>query len=116
MSEYCGVPQFLKSLPMRSSHQFARCAALAFLCELPLIASAQTLNINNDVQTFATLTNTAVTLSGKAELRITGTGDPIAGCTINLTSVDAWFFMTNIVPSTVSSTFLSRVRVNGARG
>jgi hypothetical protein len=88
--------------------------AVVVACAMPLIASAQTLSVNNDVQTFPTLTNTAVTVSGKAELRITGTGDPIAGCTVNLTSPDAWFFMTNIVPSTVASTFLSRVRVDGA--
>ena len=48
-------------------------------------------------------------MSGRAELRITGTGDPIAGCTINLTSPDAWFYLTNILPSTVASTFLSRI-------
>jgi len=99
---------------MHLSRPFARCAVFASLWLLPLIASAQTLNINNDVQTYATLTNTAATLSGKSELRITGTGDPITGCTINLTSVDSWFFMTNIAPSTMASTFLSRVRVNGA--
>ena len=75
---------------------------------------AQTLNITNDVQTHATLASTAVTLSGKAELRITGTGDPIAGCTINLTSADTWLFMTNLAPSSVVSTFLARVQVNGA--
>ncbi len=91
-----------------------RCALLALLCCLPLLASGQTLNIANDSQTYTTLTNTTVTMSGRAELKITGTGDPIPGCTINLTSPDAWFYLTNIQPATVSSTFLSRVRVNGA--
>src|SRR5215208_1562857 len=76
------------------------------LCACPLLASGQTLNISDDVQTYPTLTNTVVTLSGKAELRITATGDPISGCTINSTSPDAWFFMTNIAPSSVVSTFL----------
>jgi hypothetical protein len=78
------------------------------------LAFSQTLTVNNDVQTLASLTNTAATLTGKAELRITGTGDPIPGCTIALNSTDAWLFMTNIAPATVSSTFLSRVTVNGA--
>ena len=87
---------------------------IVLLCCAPLIAAGQTLNINNDIQTYATLTNTAVTLSGKSELRITGTGDPITGCTVNLTSPDTWFFMTNTLPSAVNSTFLGRVRVNGA--
>lgn len=84
------------------------------LCVWPVLATAQTLTIQDDIQTHATLANTAVTLSGKAELRITGTGDPIAGCTVNLTSTDAWFFMTNIAPSAVAATFLPRVRVNGS--
>ena len=97
----------------RFSHSLRR-AVFAVVCLLPLIAAGQTLNINNDSQTYATLTNTVVTLTGRAELRITGTGDPIPGCTIHLNSPDAWFYLTNIVPSTVSSTFLSRVRVNGA--
>src|SRR5262245_29025930 len=86
---------------------------LIIVCVWPLFANAQTLNINNDVQTYTTLTNTVVTMTGKAELRITGTGDPIPGCTIRLNSPDAWFYLTNILPSTVSSTFLSRVQVNG---
>ena len=80
----------------------------------PIIARGQTLNIANDVQTAATLTNTTVTLTGRAELNITGTGDPIPGCTIHLNSDDAWFFMRNIRPSAVNTTFLSRIRVNGA--
>ncbi len=80
----------------------------------PLAASAQTLNIADHVQTVATLTNTVVTMTGKSELHITGTGDPISGCTINLNSADAWFFMDNLQPSTVAATFLGRVRVSGA--
>src|SRR5687767_14288862 len=87
---------------------------LAALLSLPLGAFAQTLSIHDDVQTYATLSNTIATLTGRAQLRITGPGDPIPGCTIHLNSPDAWFFMTGIAPSQVASTFLSRVRVNGA--
>ena len=75
---------------------------------------AQTLSIADDIQTYATLTNTAVTLSGRAELRLTGTGDPMPGCTVNLNSPNAWLLLSEIQPSAVVSTFLSRVRVNGA--
>ena len=104
----------MKTLPFPSVPlPFIR-LALLLLSAWPLLASGQTLNVNNDAQTYATLTNTTVTMTGRAELRITGAGDPIAGCTINLNSPDAWFYMTNILPSTVSSSFLSRVRVNGA--
>lgn len=81
---------------------------------LPCAVRAQTLTISGDVQTHASLTNTAVTLSGRAELRLTGTADPLAGCTVNLTSPDSWLIFTSIQPSTVISTYLSRVRVNGA--
>ncbi len=87
---------------------------LAILCFVPLLAAGQTLNITNDVQSVATLTNTTATLTGKAELHVTGTGDPIPGCVIHLNSPDAWLFMDNIAPSVVASTFVSRMRVSGA--
>lgn len=90
-----------------------RFLATVFAVALSVSANGQTLNITNDVQTAATLTNTTVTMTGRAELNITGTGDPIPGCIINLNSPDAWFFMRNIRPSVVNSTFLSRIRVNG---
>lgn len=86
--------------------------ALAWL--LPLLASAQTLTIDNDIQTYSTLTNTTVTMTGRSDLRVTGTSSPISGSIINLNSSDAWFFMTNILPSVVNSTYLSQIRVNGA--
>src|SRR5688500_13733556 len=88
--------------------------ALSLLLWLPAAAFAQTLNIHDDVQTYPALSNTTVTMTGRAQLRITGTGDPVAGCTIHLNSSEAWLFLTNIAPSQVAATFLSRVRVNGA--
>ncbi len=98
----------------RAHAAFARRLACALLFFIPWLASAQTLNISNASLTYATLTNTAVTMTGRAELRITGAGDPITGCTINLNSPDAFFYMTAIQPGTVASTFLSRIFVNGA--
>src|SRR4051812_49326811 len=85
-----------------------------FFAFAPLLARAQALDIHDAVRTYATLTNMTVTMSGRAELRITGTGDSIPGCLIQLNSPDAWLVMTSILPSQVASTFLSRVRVNGA--
>jgi hypothetical protein len=79
-----------------------------------LPTTAQTLDIRDAIRTYATLSNTTVTMSGKAELRITGTGNPIAGSVIHLNSPDAWLLMTAFEPSQVTSTFLGRVRVNGA--
>ena len=89
-------------------------ASLSATFALPLLAVAQTLDIHEAVRTYTALTNTTVTMSGRAELRITGTNDPIPGCVINLNSPDAWVLMTAIAPSQVNSTFLSRMRVNGA--
>jgi hypothetical protein len=80
----------------------------------PLAALAQTLTIDNDIQTHATLNNTTVTLTGRSELRITGTSDPISGSTIHLNSPDAWLLFTGIKPSVVNSTYLAQVRVNGS--
>ena len=47
------------------------------------------------------------------QLHVTGTGDPIAGCTFSFTSPDAWLFLDNIRPSQVAAAFLARFRVNG---
>ncbi len=82
---------------------------------LPLLAVGQTLSFSDDVRTVTTLAaNTTATLTGKAELHVTGTGDPMPNCVINLNSPDAWFFMEYMAPSKVASTFLSRVSVSGA--
>ncbi|MGC4014045.1 MAG: glycosyl hydrolase [Luteolibacter sp.] len=87
------------------------CFGLMLLCAN---AGAQTLTLANDSQSYASLSNTTVTMTGRSELRITGTGTPLSGCTINLNSTDAWFYMTSIKPSVVSSTYLSQIKVNGA--
>ena len=78
------------------------------------LAFGQTLNVSNDIHRTSTLTSTTATLTGVSELHVTGTGDPISGSVINLNTADAWFFLDNIAPSTVASTFLGRVQVNGA--
>ncbi|MDB6070208.1 MAG: hypothetical protein JWL81_1379 [Verrucomicrobiales bacterium] len=76
--------------------------------------SAQTLAVNNDVVKAVSLLSTTVTMTGKSELQISGTGDPLAGSVVHLNSPDAWLILTNFAPSQVVSTFLSRVRVTGA--
>ncbi len=80
----------------------------------PLLARAQTLDLHDTVRTFTGVTNTTVTLSGRAELRVTGAGDPLPGCVVHLNSPDAWLLLNNLAPSSVASSFLGRVRVNGA--
>ncbi len=88
--------------------------ATLVLLAAPLPSRAQTLGISNDVQTHASLTNTTVTMTGRAELRLTDATDPLPGCAVHLNSPDAWVLFTGIVPSEVRDTFLSRLRVNGA--
>lgn len=87
---------------------------LAISLPLPWLVSAQTLDIQDSVRTYPGLTNTVITLSGRAELRVTGPGDPLPGCVIHLNSPDSWLLLTDVLPSQVSSALLSRFRVNGA--
>lgn len=77
-------------------------------------ARTQTLNLSDAAQTVAGLTNTTVTMTNRAALYVTGTGDPIPGCVIHLNSPDAWAYFPNLTPSSVNSTLLGRCRVNGA--
>ncbi len=86
----------------------------AVLLLLPPNADGQTLNVANDIRTLAALTDTTVTMTGRAELRLTAPTDPLPGCTVHLNSLDAWVIFTGFVPSEVRDTFLSRLRVSGA--
>jgi autotransporter-associated beta strand protein len=87
---------------------------LAAFGVFPLVAAAQTLILTNGIQTYSALTNTTVTMTGRCELHVTATNNPIPGCTINLNSADAWALLPNIRPSVVSTGYLSHFLVNGA--
>ena len=87
---------------------------LAALTLWPLIDQGQTLNISSGLQTYLALSNTVVTMTGRCELRVMGTNNPISGSIINLNAPDAWFFLPNLPPSVVSASYLGQVRVNGA--
>ncbi|MEK7953241.1 LamG-like jellyroll fold domain-containing protein [Luteolibacter soli] len=92
------------------------CAAVALVGSLFLLATSAShgqLTVSDSVQTYATLTNTAVTVTGKSELHITGTSNPIAGSTINLNSEDSWLWFDNLRPTTADD-YLSQIKVNGA--
>jgi hypothetical protein len=86
----------------------------AFLFLFPLIANGATLDITGGIQTYSSLSNTIVNMSGQSELHITSGTNPISGCQINLNSSDSWFFLEQIQPATVSSTYLGQIYVNGA--
>lgn len=81
---------------------------------LPLVVAGQTLHLEDDIRTYGGLTNTVVTLSGRAGLQLTGSGDPMPGCVIELNAPDAWLLLSGVAPSQVASSLLGRVRVNGA--
>src|ERR1700682_5235584 len=99
---------------MKSSRRAAISLITGFLLLCAAVAMGQTLSITNGIQTYSALTNTIVTMTGRCELRVTATNNPFTGCTINLNSSDAWFFLSNIRPSVVASTYLGQIFVNGA--
>jgi fibronectin type 3 domain-containing protein len=80
---------------------------------LSFTANAAVLNITDDILTYASLTDTTVTMSGVSELHLTSSVTPIPGCVINLNSLDSFFFLENIKPSAAASTYLSQVQVSG---
>ena len=71
------------------------------------------MNIGNGIHTHNALTNTAVTMTGHCELRLTAASNPMPGCVIHLNSPDAWLLLPNIRPSAAAS-LLGLIRVNGA--
>ena len=83
---------------------------LAWCALLP----AQTLLVQDDVVTRDTIAATTITLAGRGELLVTGSGDPLPGCTVHFNSPDAWLRLPAVLPSAVQSTLLSRFRVSGA--
>ncbi|MCB1129735.1 MAG: hypothetical protein KDN05_01305, partial [Verrucomicrobiae bacterium] len=88
------------------------------LLPVGLVLSAGALHgqlaIDDSVRSFTSLTNTTVTLTGRSELHITGTSNPVSGSTIHLNSHDSWLFFDKIRPNTVNSSYIGQVRVNGS--
>lgn len=80
---------------------------------LPLSVKAD-IAITDGIHAYSSLADTVVTMSGVSELHITSSTTPISGCTIHLNSPDSFFFLENIRPSVVNSTYLSQIRVNGS--
>ena len=89
---------------------------LAFIAVMWLtfaVEAQTTLTFTSGVQKYAALSDATVNLSGRCELWVTNASTPLAGCTINLNSVDAWLFLPGVKPSVVASTYLSQVFVRG---
>ena len=99
---------------MNISPQLKSLICVALLAGLSASASAQSILLHDEVRTEASLSNTAVTMTGRAELHLTGGGNPIPGCTIHLNSEDAWVFFHAVEPSAAKSSLLARIRASGA--
>jgi hypothetical protein len=73
------------------------------------------LYLDNEIQTYASLSAATVYMTGVSELHVTNSTTPISGCVINLNSPDSFFVLDNIKPSAVNtSAYLSQIRVSGA--
>lgn len=78
-------------------------------------AHGQTISVQDDIRKVTSVASgTTITLAGRSELRVSDSGDPLPGCTVNLNSPDAWLVMSSFSPSQTVSTFLPRVRINGS--
>ncbi len=84
---------------------------MALLCGA---SPAQALTLQDDTHRAADVSGQTVTMSGRAELHLTGGGNPVSGSTVHLNSEDAWVFFHAIEPSDVGSSILTRLRVDGA--
>lgn len=89
-------------------------ASLAMLAAVSTAFAADTLELVERNQTVDSLAGTTVTLRGRSELRLTGSGDPLAGSTVHLNSPDGWVVFTALRPSEVAATMLGRMFVDGA--
>ena len=80
----------------------------------PAFAQSGTLSVHDETRVMGVLANTTATVTGRAELRLTGSGDPFPGSVVHLNSSDAWLVLSEVRPFTFQGSFLQRVRVNGA--
>lgn len=73
------------------------------------------LYIDNQVQTYVSLSGTVVYMTATSELHLTSAATPLSGCTVHLNSVNAWLFLEGVKPSAVNtSAYLNQIRVSGA--
>ncbi len=84
---------------------------MLFITTSSLFSQTTYTNYNANYSTF---TNQNVELQGKGMLTITGTGNPLSGSNVNLTSEDAWIYFPNLRPSEVIANVLPNIKVYGA--
>lgn len=93
---------------------FASIDDLAFITSAVGEQGLGQLAIHDEVQSRETARDLEITLTGRSELHLTGTTDPVAGSTFHLDSPDAWVFFRGIRPSIVAGQYLAQIQVKGA--
>lgn len=77
-------------------------------------AQATTIDVVDDVYTYAAMVNVTANLSGNAELHVTS-ASAIYQCEINLNSEDSYLFLEGLKPSEVNTTvYLNQIFVDGS--
>ena len=93
----------------------SRLLVLSLVSTLPFPATANILEIDNEILQVPAVADSTVILHGKSELHLTErSANPFPGSHIHLNSPDAWLFFTHVAPSKVASDFLERISVEDA--
>jgi hypothetical protein len=90
-----------------------RTRLLGFFLLLSVYGFSQIVNINDSVVTANSYTSSQIILSGKSELHITASTNPLTNSTVSLNSDNAWLFFDNIRPQAVINSYLPYILVNG---
>ena len=74
----------------------------------------QNVTVTGSTASFLPTFNTSFSVPGKTDMHLTGDFSPLVNSTVDLGSADSWLFFDNVMPSVVSSNWLSSVTVSGA--
>jgi hypothetical protein len=71
-------------------------------------------SLSNIKQRVSAIQNRIIELSGKCELHITSSTNPMPGSSINLKSQDVWLYFDSIKPQEVFNKYLGQILINGS--
>jgi hypothetical protein len=109
-----GNAAYLTSTNTSQSYSAAFSAATPGVITVTFTVAPPTLTLVSGVRTVSSLSNTIATLTGRCELRLTATNNPLPGSLIHLNSADVSVVFQNLKPSVVVASYLARLRINGA--